>query len=151
MKTAAIKRNGRANGDAATEGIWYFVYLKPDWMLLLDRDRNASHLQYWRKTVVPMLIDWYKLKKDVAPKLGELSASMPRGRVLEDEGRHGVYHGGDFPKSLSFQGEINKIISGFGISKRYLLQRVDIRYEPHEKMEAAQQKVLQKIIGKLPY
>lgn len=140
-----------SNGSFATEGIWYYIWLRPDWHLMYDLDPQASHLQFWRKTVAPMLVDWYKLKESARIKLGELNASMPRGRVLLDEGRYGIYHGEDFPKKLSQEGELKKIVSAFGLSRYWILRRVDVRFEPHECMDKKQQTALRKLLGKIPY
>ena len=135
----------------ATEGIWYSLYLKPVWKLLFDLDENASTLHYWRRTCVPKLMEWYKLDEKKRRSLSELHTSQPRGRVLLDEGRYGIYHGSDFPKGLSLDTEIKKIVSGFGLSKYFILKRVDVKFEPHECMDKKQQTALRKLIGKIPY
>jgi hypothetical protein len=148
---ASKKSQNESNGGFATEGIWYYVYLRPDWHLMYDLDPNASHLQFWRKTVAPMLMDWYKLDDSARVKLSELSTSMPRGRVLLNERRYGIYHGDDFPKGLSRDGELKKIVSAFGLSRYYILKRVDVCFEPHECMDKKQQTALRKLLGKIPY
>ncbi len=119
--------------------------------MVYELDGEPSHFEYWKKTVVPMLMDWYKLNERKRRKLSELLASMPRGRVLLDEGRYGIYHGDDFPKGLSQEVEIKKIVSGFGLSRYLILKRVDVKFEPHECMDKKQQTALRKLIGKIPY
>jgi len=146
------KPNGKGiNGEGSTEGIWYYVYLKPDWDLMIERSADAQHVNYWKEKVVPLLLDWYKLDESFRIKLSGLSAAFPRGRVLADDGRHGIYHGDDFPRGLRLEGEIKRIISGFGLSRYQILKKVDVRFEPHEQMERSQKTKLQKIIGKVPY
>ena len=67
-----------------------------------------------------MLMNWYKLDAKKRMGLSELPTSMPRGSVILDQGRYGTYHGDDFPKGLTQEAEIKKIVSGFGCPGIYL-------------------------------
>lgn len=135
------------------EGIWYYVWLKPNWHLSVQYGDQVQHYFQWRDIVVPLLVDHYKLSHEQAEKLSPIHTAMPRGRVVgEFYGREfTMAHGGDFPRGQSEQGEIKRLMGVFNLSKMAVLGKVKVITHDHEKMTTDHKKRLQKIIGKVPY
>jgi hypothetical protein len=133
------------------EGIWYWVYLKPHWQILLETGPGASHPRFWKGKIVPILMKHYRIKKKFEPILDGLICSMPRGRAaLWEDGNAYIGHGNDAPKSLG-SAALKIAISSLGLSRMVMAHHAVITIEDHEKMEKAQQQAMQKIIGKVPY
>ena len=162
-KVEVIKEN-----KEPTEGIWYYLYLKPKWVRLIITNQeygSYGHPQFWEKYIVPKLIQHYKLDDSQIDKLNELPYSMPRGRVTftgKDTGIHAIVggeeeqpntwhldHGNDFP--LDKESEERRLISGFNLTGPANSNKVKFRRVNHETMLPAQQARLTAIIGEVPY
>lgn len=145
-----MKNNATANGDPR-EGVWYWVYLKPHWQLVVEFSDTTTHPNLWQKKVTPAIAKHYKLKKEAAAILAHLHYAMPRGRVvLWEDGKAYVGHGSDSPRSLR-SSALKTIISTFGLSRLMVVGRVVVTAEDHEKMDRRQKTEIQKLIGKVPY
>lgn len=138
-----------------TGGIWYYVWLKPKWELVILHGEDRLHLDMWFDHIVPLLKKKYKLTKQEAVRLTDLSYSMPRGRVTEllERGQSSfmVRHGGDFPGGLRKESELKKIVAYFGLTNRVILKQVEFVVDQHEKMIEEEQVDLSEIIGDVPY
>ncbi len=137
--------------DDPTGGIWYYVWLKPKWELVILHGEEKLHLDMWFDHVIPLLKKKYKLPAKQRVKLGDLTYSMPRGRVTEVvEGGESVFlirHGDDFPEGVRKESELKKIVAYFGLTNRAVEYEVD----PHETMVPEEQDDLEAIIGSVPY
>lgn len=141
--------------DDPIGGIWYYVYLKPKWELVILHGEERLHLDMWEKHVIPMLKKKYKLSAKRAVRLMDVSYAMPRGRVTEFVERGTstfiIRHGDDFPQGTSKNSELKKIVAYFGLTNRIVLKQVEFEVDPHEQMDPEEQDVLEEIIGPVPY
>lgn len=143
-------KNPPGVGRDASDGIWYYVWLKPEWKLYVLYGELIQHADQWRESVVPDIAKHYKI--DSRP-LAPLYYSMPRGRVVSERygEKYRIVHGGDFPSSLGESAEIKSLVGLFGLSNRMILGKVSVEFHEHETMDADHQKRMKKIIGKIPY
>jgi hypothetical protein len=142
----AKKRNIPGVCDDPCEGVWYWVYLKPDWRFFHVVGK-IGHPAFWRETAAPSIARHYKLSSSRAWALESLYYAMPRGRVvLWEDGKAYVGHGGDAPKLIG-DVAIKTVISAFGLSRLMMVKRVVITVEPHEKMERSHVKKFWNLIG----
>ncbi len=149
-------------------GIWYYVYLDPDWTLLTfrtdDHGEGVDHLGVWGTHIVTLLKAHYKLDDRTAGRIRETAYGMPRGRVDRIEpdihkvgerpGDWMFYHGEDFPTGLTEESEHRKLISAFGLSRLAAKAPDKIRFEPskHERMVPEEKALLQKLLNlNIPY
>lgn len=141
--------------DDPVGGIWYYVWLKPKWELVILHGEDRLHLDMWFDHVIPVLKKKYKLTSKQVAWLGDLPYSLPRGRVTEiterGESAFMVRHGHDFPSGLREASELKKIMAYFGLTNRVILGHVETIVDPHETMVAEEQAVLQGMIGPVPY
>ena len=129
------------------EGIWYWVYLRPEWRFYHSIGK-IGHPAFWREMVAPAIAKHYRLPKKKVAALMEICCSMPRGRVvLWEDGKAYIGHGGDAPKIIG-DVALKTVISAFGLSRLVIVKRVVVGVEPHEKMEKAHLKKLWELIGK---
>ncbi len=149
-------------------GIWYYLFLHPDWRLETFRTdeygEGVDHFHVWGRHLVPILKQHYKLDARVSGKLRELAYGMPRGRVDriapeihkvgERPGDGVFFHGKDFPRALTLESEKRKLISAFGLSRVAAANPDKIRFElaRHEKMIPEEQKQVQDLLKvRIPY
>ena len=144
-----------------SEGIWYYIYLKPEWGFLhwkfTEYPTAYDHPKVWVDYVLPVLVKHYKLTDDQTDKLKPLYYSMPRGRINHlaflpghsSSGRWVVAHGRDFP--LDEDSELKNIVNAFNLSGLVLWKMVDFEVADHEKMSKRHMEDIQKIIGPVPY
>lgn len=151
--------------QAMVTGIWYYVYLEPDWRLETwradEHGEDVDHLGVWRTYLVPVLKDHYKLDDRAAERLKGLAYGVPRGRLDQTEsevrGRPGdwvFYHGQDFPSGLTEESERRKLMSAFGLSRLAAKAPDKIRFElsKHEQMVPEEKDQLGKILKvAIPY
>ena len=138
-----------------SEGIWYYVYLKPRWRLIVwpfEQYEEMTHPDAWVKYVVPLIIKYYGIKsKNDVENISNLPYSMPRGRcAFSSQKIWTLFHGDDFPSELSKEGEHKKIISALGLTKIALdnKEKVVFRFDDHEVMDDLERSQLKKIIKK---
>lgn len=152
-----------------SQGMWYYLYLKPKWVRVIIKSREYGHYQhvdFWDKYIVHKLIDYYALSREELNFLSDLSYSMPRGRVsysgrsLSDieivgmqelEDTWYMDYGNDIPSPLNPESEKRKLISGFNLTGPANNDKVVFRKVPHEMMIPEEQKKMQELIGHVPY
>lgn len=145
-------RRKAMNAPSASEGIWYYLWLEPDWFFIPSIESGNSHWAWWNDSIADEIAQHYDLDKKELRTLKTLQHSLPRGRIVEDKPGHFVVaHGNDFPRSLSPRSEINTIIGAFGLSKPHLLGNVEVRFEAHETMDSKHREQLEELIGAVPY
>lgn len=149
-------------------GIWYYVFLRPDWKLETfrtdDYGEGVDHFSAWGTHILPILKQHYKLDARTAGRLKDLAYGMPRGRVDriapeihkvgERPGDWMFFHGKDFPRGLILESEKRKLISAFGLSRVAAANPDKIRFElaKHEKMVPEEQKQIQDLLKvRIPY
>jgi len=144
-------------------GIWYYVYLKPKWVLMTFSDAEygaLSHYEAWMKYIVPKLIDHYDIEDNI-DDLEDAYRGVPRGRVdvttdlemgLRAEGgpKFFLLHGDDFPSGTK-SGQLGKIMSRFNLSHLAARGVVVDKAVDHEKMDPEHQKIVTSIVGEVPY
>jgi len=134
-----------------SEGIWYYVWFKPAWELMIWDGPQRSHWTEW-EGVAALLAGHYKIQgASEQSLLLPLQHSLPRGRVVYNNGAYILCHGDDFPSCYSKEGQVKTLISAFGLSKQALLGQVNDAVAQHEKMDEREKVALQAIIGPVPY
>ena len=136
-----------------SSGIWYYVYLKPDWKLVAECGDTLQHMTYWPRVIVPMLAAHYGLDVVAFNMLMPLSESMPRGRVTSELYGESctIAHGNDFPSGTFEDEQLAILVKAFKLGHRCEHDKVMIVFEEHETMRPDHKRRLQKIIGKVPY
>jgi hypothetical protein len=140
-----------------SEGLWYFVWLKPMWQLMIFKATEygeLSHLDAWSKFVADKVAKHYKINPDdVVNGVDSLRNSylcMPRGRVsLNPAGDWIFVHGDDFP--ICREKAMMLLPSRFSLMKQLLLKKVKFKFDEHEVMDKLDQRVAKALIGKIPY
>jgi hypothetical protein len=136
------------NPGKSSDGIWYYVYLKPGWIMMYLEGGLHQHIHFWPHNVIPKLQEHYELTNAEAKKLEPLYASMPRGRVTSF--KYGtsfeIVHGNDFPSCMGISSEINDILDLFNLPLN-----TPHGYHEHEAMLSGHKKRLQAVIGKVKY
>jgi hypothetical protein len=142
-------------------GIWYYLWLKPHWKLWtmpLTEDKNWSHYEVWNAVLAEDVAKHHGLDDDQTERLKDVAYGMPRGRIdVKDlalgrpTGNFTIYHGDDFPSSLSKESELKKIIGRFDLTRLALENKVKIEVVDHEKMSESDKEQIQQIIGPITY
>jgi hypothetical protein len=150
ISMAASQSNG--NGEPQ-EGIWYYVWLKPDWVLLWEYGTFAQHISMWSTRVIPALVEHYELTSEQSKAISGAYTGMPRGRVVSEQygKKWRVVHGDDFPKGTRKSTEVKQIIGVFGLSSHAITGRVSVEVHEHEKMSGDHKARLRKSLGRIPY
>jgi len=149
-----LKKLNLKEDTRPSEGIWWYVWLKPRWRIeafKVTEYGELNHSDVWPKYVAPMIAAHYKVPigSEVYNSLAEVYASMPRGRVEERDGRWVFNYGDDFPvdpkkAQMQLPGE-------FELYRHLLAGKVVFRVSEHEGMIEDDKDIIQRIIGKIPY
>ena len=133
----------------ATGGLWYYVWLKPNWVFMGTKQEYAQHPAIWAEEILPAIGEHYQLSDGAFEKLFLLFRAMPRGRVMSVNygQRFRIAHGSDFPSSIGMTQGILQVKHHFGLGRRC----VETEQQEHETMDREHQRTIQKIIGKVPY
>lgn len=134
------------------DGIWYWIYLKPNWKLISYdfpiKDRiDFLHINVWRDLVSNHLAPFYKWNKDVISIAQELPYGTPRGRVsaerIDNLSYFFIRHGNDtpIPKGL------DQIIEKYNLKIQMLEGLAEFIYDPHETMVKEQQQKLRELMN----
>jgi hypothetical protein len=149
--------------DEPNIGIWYYIWLKPNWELRfllrkLDDPKNVGHVKFWQ-SLVEEIDKHYSLTDEGISTLRGLPYGMPRGRVELKDATAGrvltpqtvfvLYHGNDFP--LPKQAEIKTLITSFDLVPFALEHRVIDAFTDHETTVEEHRKKTQEILGPIPY
>lgn len=137
--------------EGAREGIWYLVWLKPRWQVVID-NTGMNHYDLWQHEIIPVLKKHYKLSKNEAAELSMYHAGMPRGRIIQDSpDRWLAGHGGDWPAGVSEEAVLKGVYGKLGLSKQAMLGQIDAGEVVHETMDLSEQEAVQDIIGRIPF
>jgi hypothetical protein len=164
----AARKPARPESREPMTGIWYYVYLHPEWKLETFRTdeygEGVDHFGAWGTHIVPILRAHYQLDDRTTARLKETAYGMPRGRVDrispeiykvgERPGDWVFFHGDDFPSGLVRASQERKLISAFGLSRVAAVNPDKIRFEvsAHEKMIPEEREGIQKLLGiRIPY
>ena len=152
LKKALIKEDTRPS-----EGIWYYVWLKPKWVLYAFKATefgDMTHLDVWSSSLADVMAKHYKINPDQiindVDSLRNAHCCMPRGRVWKNpEGKWIFGHGNDFP--IDTAKAMKVLPASFELTKEILNKNVTFRFEEHETMEKEDMLIVQALIGKVPY
>jgi len=150
LKKFSLNEDTRPSG-----GIWYFLWLKPHWILEAYKETEygeMTHATLWEKYLADTIGKHYKADPDEIFGLDSIRnayTGMPRGRVLMQGGIWMFYHGNDFPISY---GKATKLLpSAFELNRHAVLGKVKFEYDDHETMQPEDQETLRQVIGNIPY
>jgi len=142
--------------SAPKDGIWYWVFLKPDWKLVAwafpARDKkNVNHIDLWPKVCQSFLAPHYKWNQSQLNEAMRLPYSMPRGRVtsevFEENGQTMTYffirHGSDTPAPHN----LNEIMNEYGLSLHVLEKMAEFIHDPEETMVEEEQAAMVALIS----
>lgn len=144
-------------------GIWYYIYLAPEWKRLafryIEYPKVPDHPTAWQEYVVPALTTHYKLTPEQARQLEDLPYAMPRGRVDLTANQPNdpisnkwlMSFGNDFPAGLDVETEKGRLINDFNLANFACRDMVIFTVHEHEKMTLKHKDAIQKIIGPVPY
>lgn len=154
---AALKKNMLKEDTRPSEGMWYFIWLKPRWELRVFKETeygNLTHQDCWYKYLAPVMGKHYKIDvKKVVNNVDSLEnaySCMPRGRVyIAQDGKYTFGHGNDFP--IDVKKAQMMLIAQFELTKLALMGKTKFKFDEHEQMIESDQEVAQTLIGKIPY
>ncbi|MDP1712424.1 MAG: hypothetical protein Q8K86_08205 [Candidatus Nanopelagicaceae bacterium] len=154
---------GVMSEDAAPRiGIWYYLWLKPEWVLKAMPVKiggpGIQHYKVW-SVLAEEAAKHFNLNDEQLRVVARLPYSMPRGRVDYRDLKTGaaqrrfiLYHGNDFPSTLDVAAETRRIIGEFNLTSQLLNhQNVGPQFDEHETMLIKQQEELRKVLGDIPY
>lgn len=139
-------------GQAPSEGFWYFVRFPDKWKLVPvryderpDRDFNLTHPEYWERELAPELGRAYGLDPYGIRELKELSYAFPRGRV--GRGGHNmaewlVNWGNNIPSGAPFNKRV--VESYFGLTPDH---RAKWQIDEHEVVAVDEKEAARKLLG----
>jgi len=137
------KRTGMSVKTAAPRerhGIYYWVYLKPNWILkvlLDDTFSDLGHPALWRDLAQNVIAPHYKITNPtLLRELSNIPYSMPRGRLVNIKNTQGerqfiFWNGNDFKMTDQ---QKRQLIEEFGLGQEYVNGRVRFSYDDHEVM-----------------
>jgi hypothetical protein len=125
-----------------SEGVWYLIYLKPNWIIRAYKDidyPNVDHVKVWSRDVSHIVAEHYKTSQK---EIEMHPYAFPRGRVVNiNPSRKGVptraemygdkwamYFGDDLPGGAAKWKA--KILNEFDLS--WTIGRIEWRYDDHE-------------------
>ena len=133
-------------GEVPHVGIWYYLWLKPDWKLwpypYINRARG--HYEVW-PALSEIVSNHFHLLPNESSVLQEQYRCFPRGRIDKIGDKWYICHGGDFPKDEN--GEINTIISRFNLTIPKIRGLVEIKIDDHEKTDPKHVNIAKMLIG----
>jgi hypothetical protein len=163
----ALKRErALAESVQPTSGIWYYVWLDPEWRLEVFTAREYGYIGHedaWKKYVCPELVKHYKLTPAQARDLADAYQGMPRGRVDlsastanfmvagERPGAWYIWHGSDSPSGRSDKKEADVLVSRFNLTGPACRGLVVFKHAGHETMNAEDKQTVERILGPVPF
>jgi len=149
-----LKRENLRRDRRPSAGIWYWVWLRPNWILCDFKETEygkITHEQVWVKYVAPEIARHYRLTKHDAERLNPLTKSLPRGRVFRGR-KTGFWifmHAADNPRGNQHFEML--LPSRFNLTKQLLFGGVSFAKDELLEMLPSDQSALKAIIGRLPY
>lgn len=154
LKQILLKEDTRPSA-----GIWYLVYLKPTWKIMVYKETewgDVTHMDIWSKHLANEIAAHYKV--DVDRVLGDFDSlrnmyqCMPRGRVYQNLKKEWILaHGNDFPKKFGVERAKKRIVAGFELTVLFLNKRAKFSFDEHEVMDKQEQALVVKLLGRIPY
>ena len=130
--------------SAWQQGPWYYVYLKPNWVLktagVPGEESSFDHADYWITLVDMVVAPFYKIKDPkIIAELKNMPYCMPRGRVVYRKVMGGnrewvAYHGADFNYSITEKKK--KIASAFNLLPMLYEGRMRFALDDHHLIQA---------------
>lgn len=147
-----LKRDSLKEDYRPSEGIWYWVWLRPKWKLTEFKKTeygDMTHEDAWTRYVSGKIAKHYGVSND---DLKDAYTGMPRGRVVRI-GKKDVlwvfYHGDDTP--ISFGRAKFQLVSRFELRKQASEGQTGFQFHEHETMQEDDMAIVQRSIGKVPY
>jgi hypothetical protein len=145
-KAALLKQAG-----APREGIWYWVFLNPDWKLITwdaPTGGDVLHAKVWSDVVNAYLTPHYKLDPASVAAAKALPYAMPRGRISSETLDGGkkyffVRHGEDTPVPNG----LHQVEEKFNLITHMLEGMAEELYDPHETVVKNEVAEMQRLIG----
>jgi hypothetical protein len=147
------------NLSKPSEGVWYWVWLKPRWELVSYQSNeykefgDLTHEDVWMHYVSGKIASHYGIAED-DHEIRNAYTGMPRGRVTHVGKKWVFYHGDDIPAVLLrgvSKDEIHQeIVSRFNLTKQALAGNVEFRFDEHETMQDDDIEIVKRIIGDVP-
>lgn len=133
------KKAMEKQAGAPLQGPYYFVYLKPNWVLkaMPSKDQFMAHTDFWPALVDTVIAPFYKIKDPRRLELLRgLVYSMPRGRVSDYQMPRGpktwiVVCGNDFTMNPAEQ---KQVLSQFNLLQQFSAGLVKFKPDDHEVM-----------------
>lgn len=151
----SLKKNPLKEDIRPSEGIWYWVWLKPNWQLrefrFTEYGEDIQHDEAWRNYIAPEIAKHYKVKLTEVVGVDSLInayTGMPRGRVAKTD-KWMFYHGNDTPIPM-VKAKL-MIASRFNLRSALVEGKAEFRFDEHEAMQDEDKTVLESIIGEIPY
>lgn len=156
---AFAKRTGlqtTATAPRERHGIYYWVYLKPNWILkslVDDSFSDLGHPSLWRDLAKNLIAPHYGItNQTLLRELSNIPYSMPRGRLVNINNPQGqrqfiFWNGNDFKMTDQ---QKKQLIQVFGLGAEYVNGMVRFSYDDHEIMlpdDVAQLKNILKLSG----
>ena len=147
-----MQKNIRKTASLPHTGIWYWVFLKPEWKLFtwdfpLKDKIDFLHVQVWPDLVRNHMRPHYKLDEDAILAASDLPYAFPRGRVTAVVENGLLYlfirHGNDTP----IPNGLRQVEDKFKLTQHVLLGQGEEIYDPHETMVAEQRTQMEAILA----
>jgi len=149
-----LKKSPLREDRRPSEGVWYFIWLKPKWVLEAYKFTEYGdsfgqlHSTLWEKYLADKVGNHYGIDPDEIYGMDSLrnaSSGMPRGRVALTDSGWALYHGNDTP--IPFDKAKTILLNAFELSQ--FNNRFE--YDDHEIMTPEDQETIQEAIGHVPY
>jgi len=147
-----LRKKRNASGKPS-EGIWYYIWLKPNWKLKVVQSGESLHLDMWERFVKHEIKDHYKLSDEDIDKIEELTCCMPRGRCCLVNDHFELYHGDNFPKGRDAEAEKTKLMGWFNLTALYFHDREKVKFivDPHYGVPQDEKDIAESVLGPIPY
>ena len=139
--------------DIAVDGIFYYVYLKPNWQIVsfsMTKEDAIIHPDLWQRAVVPLLVKHYKIKKDFAnnTEFKFAFSAMPRGRVMGYPDGSWIVDYGPLPKTLPENRVRVEVVNRFGLTRSKLEGKVKfVTNDQHYVPDPQHVSLVEQVIG----
>jgi len=152
----SLKRNALKEDVRPSEGVWYWVWLKPSWVLrefrFTEYGGDIQHDVAWRNYIAPEIAKHYKVSLNEVVGVDSLInayTGMPRGRVAKTSSKWVFYHGNDTP--VNFAKAKLMIAARFNLRNALVDGTATFMYDEHEAMQDEDKAVIEAVIGEVPY
>jgi len=153
LRTKCLRESAKPSA-----GIWYWVWLKPEWVLQTYKDvdfPDVIHVTIWEEFLAGKVAEHYGVS---VRQLLPLSYAFPRGRVVhvrptkkeislpsDDRGQWTFYHGNDAPGGLERWKK--KLVHSFSLNE--MVGAIDWKLDDHERRSREEVREIEALIGKI--